>query len=70
MQDVDKETQKLIIQQEIATHSALFYRLEIRHKVSKKIGADEQVLKQIEHDLEKTLMAIKAYEEELDALDN
>jgi len=68
-EEISIEIRKAILEQELETHLALRYRLEVRARVNKKIGADPGTLKAIVDDLERVEMAINEYRQELGELE-
>jgi len=57
-----------IISQEIAMWRNTLFQFKMRHKVNKAIGADPQVLKQVEDEMVKCESALEVLKEELAAL--
>ena len=67
-EELSLEIRQAVLQQELETHLALRYRLEVRGRVNRKIGADENTIKAILGDLERVEAAIDTLRDEIKAL--
>ena len=65
---VPKVVQKQILEQETAMWQQTRYRLTVRHRVNKKIGADESVLAALVQELEQCEKVLDALSSEMKAL--
>lgn len=66
--DVPVEIKRALLTQEIGQWKNTAYLLQVRHRVNKKLGAEEQALKSLEDEMVKAENAIDILSEELKAL--
>jgi len=63
--DVPNAVKKVIVESEIQMHKNTVYLLGLRHRVNKKLGNLDGVLKQIEDEMAKEEQAVDILSEEL-----